>query len=140
VILSLLGSGIPLHYDSDYTTIMLDWGLKTKDSGKAQLRNLVLVELRKKARKLEPIDDVQIDATILQQALDILRNDMTITLSKTDREILQQTYTNYRPDDPKQQEFLDLLHNVYVIEYRNAESWYDLHPLVIQQLKLEELI
>jgi hypothetical protein len=140
VILSLLGSGIPLHYDSDYTTIMLDWGLKTKDSGKAQLRNLVLVELRKKARKLEPIDDVQIDATILQQALDILRNDMTITLSKTDREILQQTYTNYRPDDPKQQEFLDLLHNVYVIEYRNAESSYDLHPLVIQQLKLEELI
>jgi hypothetical protein len=102
--------------------------------------SLVLVELRKKARKLEPIDDVQIDATILQQALDILRNDMTITLSKTDREILQQTYTNYRPDDPKQQEFLDLLHNVYVIEYRNAESWYDLHPLVIQQLKLEELI
>ena len=102
--------------------------------------SLVLVELRKKARKLEPIDDVQIDATILQQALDILRNDMTITLSKTDREILQQTYTNYRPDDPKQQEFLDLLHNVYVIEYKNAESWYDLHPLVIQQLKLEELI
>jgi hypothetical protein len=41
VILSLLGSGIPLHYDSDYTTIMLDWGLKTKDSGKAQLRNIV---------------------------------------------------------------------------------------------------
>jgi hypothetical protein len=39
---------------------------------------------------------VQIDAAILQQALDILRNDMTITLSKTDREILQQTYTNYR--------------------------------------------
>jgi len=41
VILSLLGSGIPLHFDSDYTTIMLDWGLKTKDSGKAQLRNIV---------------------------------------------------------------------------------------------------
>jgi hypothetical protein len=36
-----LGSGIPLHFDSDYTTIMLDWGLKTKDSGKAQLRNIV---------------------------------------------------------------------------------------------------
>jgi hypothetical protein len=65
---------------------------------------------------------------------------MTITLSKTDREILQQTYINYRPDDPKQQEFLDLLHNVYVIEYKNTESWYDLHPLVIKQLKLEELI
>jgi hypothetical protein len=102
--------------------------------------SLVLVELRQKARKKEPIDDVRINRNILQQALDILRNDMTITLSKTDREILQQTYINYRPDDPKQQEFLDLLHNVYVIEYKNTESWYDLHPLVIKQLKLEELI
>ncbi|MCE2906602.1 MAG: hypothetical protein LW814_16570 [Anabaena sp. CoA2_C59] len=83
---------------------------------------------------------MQIDEMILQEALDSLRNDMTITLSKTDREILQQTYTDYRPDDPKQQEFLDLLHNVYVIEYKNTESWYDLHPLIIQQLKLENLI
>ncbi|WP_353931781.1 P-loop NTPase fold protein [Okeanomitos corallinicola TIOX110] len=102
--------------------------------------SLVLVQLRQKVKKLEPIDNVQIDKLILQEALDILRNDMTITLSKTDREILQETYTNYRPDDPKQQEFLDLLHNVYVIEYKNTESWYDLHPLVIEQLKLEELI
>ncbi|HLO87754.1 MAG TPA: AAA family ATPase [Nostocaceae cyanobacterium] len=102
--------------------------------------SLVLVKLRQKVRALEPIDDVQIDAAILQEALDVLRNDMNITLSKTDREILQQTYQNYRPDDPKQQEFLDLLHNVYVIEYRNKESWYDLHPLVTQQLKQEGLI
>ena len=102
--------------------------------------SLVLVQLRQKARRGESIDNVQIDETILQQALDSLRNDMTITLSKTDREILQQTYTDYRPDDPKQQEFLDLLHNVYVIEYKNTESWYDLHPLIIQQLKLENLI
>ena len=102
--------------------------------------SLVLVQLRQKAKKGESIDNVQIDEMILQEALDSLRNDMTITLSKTDREILQQTYTDYRPDDPKQQEFLDLLHNVYVIEYKNTESWYDLHPLIIQQLKLENLI
>ena len=96
--------------------------------------------MRQKVRKLESIDDVQIDASILQEALDILRNDITITLSKTDRQILQETYTNYRPDDPKQQEFLNLLHSLVVIEYKNTESWYDLHPLVIEQLKLEELI
>ncbi|MFM6321112.1 MAG: ATP-binding protein [Microcystis panniformis] len=102
--------------------------------------SLVLVELRKKARNNEAIDHVKINQQILQQALDILRNDMTITLSKTDRDILQQTYADYRPDDPKQQEFLDLLHNVYVIEYKNTESWYDLHPLITQQLKLEGLI
>lgn len=58
---------------------------------------------------------------------------MTITLSKTEREILKQTYINYYPDDPKQQEFLDLLHNIFAIEYRNTKSWYDLHPLVIKQ-------
>ncbi len=77
---------------------------------------------------------------MLNQALDILRNEMTITLSKTDREILKQTYLNYRPDDPKKQEFLDLLHNIYAIEYRNTESWYDLHPLVIKQLIQEKMI
>jgi hypothetical protein len=47
---------------------------------------------------------------------------------------------NYRPDDPKQQEFLDLLHNIYAIEYRNTDSWYDLHPLMIEQLKREGVI
>jgi energy-coupling factor transporter ATP-binding protein EcfA2 len=101
---------------------------------------LMLVRLRQKSRKQEPIEHLQIDEEILTQALDILRNDMTITLSKIDREILLQTYTNYRPDDPKQQEFLDLLHNTYAIEYRNTESWYDLHPLVIRQLKQEQMI
>jgi energy-coupling factor transporter ATP-binding protein EcfA2 len=101
---------------------------------------LMLVQLRQKQRRQESINDLQIDAAILNQALDILRNEMTITLSKTDREILKQTYTNYRPDDPKQQEFLDLLHNIYAIEYRNTESWYDLHPLVIKQLIQEKKI
>ncbi|NJR31677.1 MAG: hypothetical protein HC778_00805 [Chamaesiphon sp. CSU_1_12] len=101
---------------------------------------LMLVQLRQKQRRQESIDNLQIDAAILDRALDILRNEMTITLSKTDREILKQTYTNYRPDDPKQQEFLDLLHNIYAIEYRNTESWYDLHPLVIKQLIQEKMI
>ncbi len=101
---------------------------------------LMLVKLRRAARDKEPIDHLKIDQIIFNQALDILRNDMTITLSKIDREILLQTYKNYRPDDPKQLEFLDLLHNTYAIEYKNTESWYDLHPLVVRQLKLEGLI
>jgi energy-coupling factor transporter ATP-binding protein EcfA2 len=101
---------------------------------------LMLVQLRQKQRRQEPIDDLHIDTAILDRALDILRNEMTITLSKTDREILKQTYTNYRPDDPKQQDFLDLLHNIYAIEYRNTESWYDLHPLVTKQLIQEQII
>ena len=88
----------------------------------------------------EKIEDVKIDQAILTETLNNLRNDMTITLSKSDREILLETYSNYRPDDPKQQEFLDLLHNLVAIEYRNSESWYDVHPLIVEQLRIEELI
>jgi nucleoside-triphosphatase THEP1 len=101
---------------------------------------LMLVQLRKKVKKQESIDGLKINQDILTQALDILRNDMMITLSKSDRKILKQTYDNYRPDDPKHQDFLDLLHNICVIEYRNAESWYDLHPFAIRQLKQEQII
>ena len=101
---------------------------------------LILVKLRQKQKKLESIKGLKIDQTIVNQALDIVRDDMAITLSKTDREILKETYNNYRPDDPKQQDFLDLLHNIYAIEYRNTETWYDLHPLMIVQLKQEGLI
>lgn len=101
---------------------------------------LMLLQLRQKQRKQESIEGLRIDMTIVNQALDTLRNDMAITLSQTDRKILKQTYTNYRPDDPKQQDFLDLLHNIYTIEYRNTETWYDLHPLMIVQLKQEGLI
>jgi nucleoside-triphosphatase THEP1 len=101
---------------------------------------LMLVQLRQKDRKQEPIDDLKVDKAILDKALDILRNEMMITLSKSDRKILKQTYENYRPDDPKHQDFLDLLHNIYVIEYRNTDTWYDLHPLAIKQLKQEQII
>jgi len=61
-------------------------------------------------------------------------------LSKTDREILVQVYDKYIPANPKEQAFLDLLHTVVAIEYRNRESWYDVHPLIVEQLKIEKLI
>ncbi|MGD1850732.1 MAG: hypothetical protein ACFCBU_09020 [Cyanophyceae cyanobacterium] len=69
--------------------------------------------------------------------MDSLRNEMAITLSKEDRKILGETYSSYHPDDPKQDAFLSLLHNLYVIEYRNNESWYDVNPLLIDQLNIE---
>jgi hypothetical protein len=72
--------------------------------------------------------------------LENLRNGMAITLSKNDRSILQTTYQNHKPDDPKDQEFLDLLHNISAIEYRNAQTWYDVHPLIVDQLRQEGLL
>jgi hypothetical protein len=101
---------------------------------------LVRVQMLQQQRRQEFVENAQIDETIFNQALDNLRSGMEITLSKADREILKTTYYNYKPDDPKQQEFLDLLHNIYVIEYRNANSWYDVHPLIVDQLRKEELI
>ena len=83
------------------------------------------------------IDNAQIDEGILTEALDNLRNGMAITLSQDDRQILAKVYSDYYPEDPKQQEFLDLLHTIYVIEYRNKDSWYDVNPLIAEQLRRE---
>lgn len=83
------------------------------------------------------IDNAQIDEAILTEALDNLRNGMAITLSQDDRQILAKVYRDYYPEDPKQQEFLDLLHTIYVIEYRNKDSWYDVNPLIVEQLRRE---
>ena len=102
--------------------------------------DLILVKLRQQMRRNQNIDDLKIDQGILNEALDNIRNDMKITLSKGDRHILLETYKNYTPDDPKNQDFLDLLHNLIAIEYRNRESWYDVHPLIVEQLKIEGLI
>ena len=100
----------------------------------------VLVRLRRMARKNQNIDHVRIDMEILQESLDKSRNDIQLGLSKTDREILVQVYNKYIPENPKEQAFLDLLHTVVAIEYRNHESWYDVHPLIVEQLKIEKLI
>ena len=102
--------------------------------------DLILVKLRQQMRRKQNIENLKIDRAILAEALDNIRNDMKITLSKTDRQILLETYKNYTPDDPKDQDFLDLLHNLIAIEYRNRESWYDVHPLIVEQLKIEGLI
>jgi hypothetical protein len=83
---------------------------------------------------------VRIDQDILQESLDKLRNDIQLGLSKTDREILVQVYNQFIPENPKEEAFLILLHTVVVIEYRNRESWYDVHPLIMEQLKIEKLI
>ncbi|MBD2317325.1 AAA family ATPase [Pseudanabaena sp. FACHB-1050] len=100
----------------------------------------VLVKLRRMKRQKQSIDHVRIDQDILQESLDKLRNDIQLGLSKTDREILVQVYNQFIPENPKEEAFLILLHTVVVIEYRNRESWYDVHPLIMEQLKIEKLI
>ncbi|MEM8640687.1 MAG: ATP-binding protein [Cyanobacteria bacterium P01_G01_bin.54] len=82
---------------------------------------------------------VQITQMVLEQAIKELRLDFEVILGKADYEILQATYLHFLPDDPKSQAFLDLLHGLHVLEYRNSEVWYDLHPIVIDLLRRKGL-
>lgn len=88
----------------------------------------------------KPGNKVIIDDTILETAINNIRNDFAIPLGKSDYEILKITYENFKPEDPKQQEFLDLLHGLYILEYRNRQNWYDVHPIVMELLREEGLI
>jgi hypothetical protein len=63
-----------------------------------------------------------------------------MALGSIDYQILQTTYQRFKREDPKQQEFLDLLHGLYVLEYRNHQIWYDVHPIVVKLLYEEGLI
>lgn len=87
-----------------------------------------------------PSSKIIIDDAILDTAVNNIRNDFALPLGNLDYQILKTTYDNFKPDDPKQQEFLDLLHGLYVLEYRNRQNWYDVHPIVVELLEEEGLI
>ncbi|MHC5833146.1 MAG: ATP-binding protein, partial [Nostoc sp.] len=82
-----------------------------------------------------PSAEVIIDDKILLEAINKIRNDFSIRLGKLDIDILQTVYEQFMPNDPKQAEFLDLLHGLYVLEYRTDETWYDVHPIIIETLR-----
>ncbi|MDJ0733400.1 MAG: AAA family ATPase [Nostocaceae cyanobacterium] len=88
----------------------------------------------------KPADKVMIDDGILDEAVNNIRNDFAMALGSGDYQILQTVYQNFKPEDPKQQEFLDLLHGLYVLEYRNRKNWYDVHPIVVELLQDEGLL
>lgn len=83
---------------------------------------------------------IKIDKAILQQAIIKLSTDFDMRIGTADYEILKTTYEQFRPADPKEQRFLDLLHGLYVLEYRNAQLWYNVHPIVTKLLKQRGLI
>ena len=82
-----------------------------------------------------PDKDVAINDDILDQAINNIRNDFAIPLGKVDYEILQTVYNDFMPEDPKDPEFLGLLHGLSVLEYRNRQNWYDVHPIVVELLQ-----
>ncbi|BAY16259.1 AAA ATPase [Anabaenopsis circularis NIES-21] len=88
----------------------------------------------------KPGQAVVIDEQILDEAVNNIRNDFAVPLGKLDYGILQTTYNNFMPDDPRDAEFLDLLHGLYILEYRNRKNWYDVHPIVVELLRDRGLI
>ncbi|BBD59671.1 AAA ATPase [Nostoc sp. HK-01] len=88
----------------------------------------------------KPGQAVVIDEQILDEAVNNIRNDFAVPLGKLDYGILQTTYNNFMPDDPRDSEFLDLLHGLYILEYRNRKNWYDVHPIVVELLRDRGLI
>jgi hypothetical protein len=84
--------------------------------------------------------NIAISDEVLEEALKDLRLDFEIELGKVEYQILRTTYKQFMPDDPKEQKFLDLLHGLHILEYRNDEVWYDAHPIVIDLLKRKGLI
>jgi nucleoside-triphosphatase THEP1 len=78
------------------------------------------------------VSNLKISLTVVEEAANNLRLQMSRPLGKVDYEILKTVYQNYAPDDPRDSEFLGLLKGLPVLEYRNAREWHDVHPLLWQ--------
>jgi energy-coupling factor transporter ATP-binding protein EcfA2 len=91
--------------------------------------------------RLEPErTDIKINDEILKLAIKDLRNEFARPLGENLYSILVTTYENLTPKDAKSEEFLSLLHGLYVLEYENDDLWYDVHPIVVDLLKRKKLI
>lgn len=69
-----------------------------------------------------------IDAAIVEQAANRVRNDYRVLLTSRQLEILGQVAQTKTVDN--NEEYRALLHNLSILEYRNDDVWYDVHPLV----------
>jgi hypothetical protein len=79
---------------------------------------------------------VMIDEDVLTQAKNKIWRDMSLAIGNKEREILEEVYDNFKPNDQTEETFLNLLKGVYIIEYRNDTLWYDLHPIVAERWQL----
>ncbi|NJN22877.1 MAG: hypothetical protein HC812_19005 [Leptolyngbya sp. RL_3_1] len=98
-------------------------------------------ELRGRIRR-EVFDKspVIIDQAVLDTVLTDLQISYAEPLGQVDFELLKLIYERFKPQDVENQRFLDLLHGLYVLEYRNAVLWYDLNPIVFDLLVQEGVL
>ena len=94
----------------------------------------------KQLRRTPDNQNLIITSTILQEAIKDYRIDLTEPLGQNRYDILVHIYNNYLPKDGMDQDFLDLLHNLYILEYRNDDLWFGVHPVVQEILERRRLI
>jgi hypothetical protein len=87
---------------------------------------------------------IVIDQVVLDFVLTNLQIRYSEPLGLKDFGVLRQVYKQLKPEDSENQRFLDFLHGLYILEYRNAQLWYDLNPIVrdlmIQEGQLDDPI
>lgn len=84
--------------------------------------------------------ELTINAEILAAAVKTLRNQFARSLGTQLYDLLVAIYHNFTPPDARSEEFLELLHGLYVLEYENDDLWYDLHPLITDLLQRKKLL
>ena len=102
----------------------------------SQCCQLCLVQLRRDPNN----QDMIVTGEIMQKAVTNLRIEFTEPLGQNDYEVLAQVYSDYAPEDGMNETFLDLLHNLYILEYRNDDLWFGIHPIVQEILQKRGLI
>ncbi len=99
-----------------------------------------MLRIRRQTRSIQLLENISL--CINQEILDEVLGDMQIefaqVLGQKDYVLLQFIYKQLIPQDAEDTRFLDLLHGLYVLEYREEDQvWYGLNPIVI--LNLERL-
>jgi hypothetical protein len=109
------------------------------------LRELIRIvyrcfEVAKKRAYQDPtLVELIIDKQILDEAIKKTRLEFQAPIGEKGYTILTKVYESFNPSDPKDPEFLMLLHGTYILEYQNSDMWYDLHPIVESLLQRQKL-
>ena len=98
-------------------------------------------QIRRQLRQ-ERLDQppVVINQAILEAVLTDLQITYSESIGQNDFNLLVGIYQEFKPKDVENQRFLDLLHGLYVLEYRNRVQWYDLNPIVKDLLVQEGVL
>jgi energy-coupling factor transporter ATP-binding protein EcfA2 len=97
---------------------------------------ICLTEIRQDLNR----NNIKITLDTFMEACRDMRLDFERPIGEIDYQILEHVHKSNNTKDVQQQEFLTLLHGLYILEYRNDQVWYDLHPIIIDLLRRKQII